>query len=225
MVSKVWNPTVKLAVVIMMATLLISMVVYRFWGERAEQSDISQDQGEVDLLPPNSENAVVHRGGNRAMMEKNAKSLIEINEAILEDLRVNHRNGEIRLVATVTGQDSERVIRVERFEQIGDASNSQSPNPVMADHNIETDVKHGAATIRFGPIPDYSRSSFAGPQQPTIIKTEKLPVAENEQRHRIESLLNEHPNLKLVEIDSESVRQLPDLHFLPPAGGAAILYW
>lgn len=232
--SKVWNPTVKLVVFIMTAAFLAFVVMHRFEGGGAKQSDAIQDhrqaqtpsEAQSDPVPSGSESTVAQsRGGNRAMMENNAKSLIEINEAILEDLRIHHRNGEIRLVATVTGQDDERVVRIERLEQSGDASNSKSAVQVTEDQKPETELKRGGATIRFGPIPDYSRGSFAGPQHPVTIKTETLPVTENTQRHRIESLLNAHPNLKLVELDSEGIRRLPDLDFLSPAGGAAILYW
>jgi hypothetical protein len=223
MVSAVWTLTTKLAMVVLTTALLIAVAVPKFL-DWTKQGDMNQEQSESDPVPTDPVSAVEKSsGGNRAMMEKNAKALIEVNEAILEDLRMNHQDGEIRLVATVVGQDGERVIRVERLEQLGNSPHSKSANTVVADQE-KTDGKSSAATIRFGPIPDYSRSSFTG-KPPTAIKTERLPLSDSEQRHRIEALFKKHPDLKLVELTPEAIRQLPDVNLTSPGGGAALLYW
>ncbi|KAA6184096.1 hypothetical protein F2Q65_13570 [Thiohalocapsa marina] len=197
--------------------------------------------------------------GNKALMEANAQALIEINEAVLEQLQVGDQDGQYRLLARVVEREGERVIRVERLERSDVAAEpilspipaptlapapvptpvptsspalapaapvlDPDPDPASAAVPVSSSAPSGGATVRYGPIPDYSSGAFHnGTGRGVRAAALPIPDSVGEQR-RLQVLFDAHPDLQLIELTPEEIRQIPKAGAIAPGGGAALLFW
>ena len=111
--------------------------------------------------------------GNSALMERNAEELIDINQAVLEGLKAGSQDGEYRLMARIVEQNGERVIKVDRFEQLGPpAPQGDTSRPV----EVGTTGATGGGKAVLAPLGDSSHSIPFG-QIPAEYRTSPPGVA------------------------------------------------
>ncbi|MBP9602869.1 MAG: hypothetical protein KBE53_02125 [Chromatiaceae bacterium] len=172
--------------------------------------------------------------GNSALMERNAAELIDINQEVLEGLKAGSQDGEYRLMARIVEQNGERVIKVDRFEHAG------PPDP-QGENSRPFEVRTTGITgggkavlapfgdpspsIRFGPIPAEYRTSPQGAPSAAGLATAPLPIPLTDGRQKLEVLFNSHPNIQLIDLTPEDIKQLAPLKSINIGGGAALLYW
>ena len=172
--------------------------------------------------------------GNSTLMERNAEELIDINREVLEGLKAGNQDGEYRLMARIVEQNGERVIKVDRFEHLGppDPQGETSRPFEVRTTGVTGGGKEVLApfgdhspSIRFGPIPaDYSTSPQGAPLA-TGLATAPLPIPVTDGRQKLEILFNRHPNIQVIDLSPEDIKQLAPLKSINIGGGAALLYW
>lgn len=172
--------------------------------------------------------------GNSALMERNAEELIDINREVLEGLKAGSQDGEYRLMARILEQNGERVIKVDRFERLGSPDTGGDTSLPIAvrtsgdkDGGKEVLAPFGdkSSSIRFGPIPTtYSTNLQGAPLTPSLA-TAPLPIPVTAGRQQLEVLFNTHPNIKVINLSPEEIKQLAPLKSINIGGGAALLYW
>ena len=172
--------------------------------------------------------------GNSALMERNAEELIDINQAVLEGLKAGSQDGEYRLMARIVEQNGERVIKVDRFEQLGPPA---PPGDTSRPFEMGTTEATGGGkailapfgdtspSIRFGPIPAEYRTSPPGAPSAAGVATAPLPIPLTDGRQKLEVLFNRHPNIQVMDLTPEDIKQLAPLKSINIGGGAALLYW
>jgi hypothetical protein len=67
--------------------------------------------------------------GNRAMMERNAQELVDINREVLDALKAGSQDGEYRLTARIVEENGRRVIKLDRFERLGGTGGGLGATP------------------------------------------------------------------------------------------------
>jgi hypothetical protein len=172
--------------------------------------------------------------GNSTLMERNAEELIDINREVLEGLKAGSQDGEYRLMARIVEQNGERVIKVDRFERLG------PPEPeagTSRPFELQTTANTGggkevlapfgdhAPSIRFGPIPAAHDTNPQAAPLAAGLATAPLPIPPANSRQKLEVLFNSHPNLKMIDLSPEDIKQLAPLKSINIGGGATLLYW
>lgn len=118
--------------------------------------------------------------GNRALMERNARELIGVNQAILEALGTGIQEGEYQLSARVTMGPGQPQFQVDQLEVRGPAratdvgvSATRSPRPwgpsvsaptvpgAPASPDVLAPFGQTSPSLRFGPIPDQAELAVA----------------------------------------------------------------
>jgi len=170
--------------------------------------------------------------GNSAMMAQTAEDLIEINQEVLDGLKAGSQDGEYHLMARIVEHNGERIIKVDRFERLG----PPDPEGGIASHvGIQTAglgkgvlAPYGehAPSIRFGPIPtSYNLTGSQGAPLTSYHSTASLPMPVLDDRRKLEVLFNTHPNIKMIDLSPEDMKQLSPLKPLGTGGGGVLLYW
>ncbi len=172
--------------------------------------------------------------GNSTLMARNAGELIDINREVLEGLKTGNQDGEYRLMARILEQNGERVIKVDRFERLGSPDTREDtsrPTAVRTSGEKEGGKEvlapfgDKSSSIRFGPIPaTYSTDLQGAPTTPELA-TAPLPIPVMAGRQQLEVLFNTHPNIKMINLSPEDIKQLAPLKSINIGGGAALLYW
>ncbi len=172
--------------------------------------------------------------GNSILMARNAGELIDINREVLEGLKAGNQDGEYRLMARILEQNGERVIKVDRIERLGSPETGEDTSRPIAVRTSgdKEGGKEGLApfgdkssSIRFGPIPTtYSTDLQGAPLTPSLA-TAPLPIPVMAGRQQLEALFNTHPNIKMINLSPEDIKQLAPLKSINIGGGAALLYW
>lgn len=172
--------------------------------------------------------------GNSAMMDRNAEELIDINREVLEGLKAGNKDGEYRLRARILEQNGERVIKVDRFERLGPPdTGGETSRPFEV---RKTGDKEGgkevlapfgdnSSSIRFGPLPPSYNTDVQGAPLTPGLATAPLPIPVTAGRQELEVLFNSHPNIKMINLSPEDIKQLAPLKSINIGGGAALLYW
>jgi hypothetical protein len=57
------------------------------------------------------------------------------------------------------------------------------------------------------------------------LATAPLPIPLANSRQKLEVLFNSHPNLKMIDLSPEDIKQLAPLKSINIGGGATLLYW
>lgn len=166
--------------------------------------------------------------GNSTLMERNAEELIDINREVLEGLKAGSQAGEYRLMARIVEQNGEHVIKVDRFERLGETSRPFEVRTTEVNgggKEVLAPFGDHSPSIRFGPIPaDYRTSPQGAPLAPGLA-TAPLPIPVTDGRQKLEVLFNSHPNIQLIDLTPEDIKQLAPLKSINIGGGAALLYW
>lgn len=182
--------------------------------------------------------------GNRAMMEQNARELVEINREVLDSLQARQADGEYRLTARVVEEQGRRIIKVDRFDRVGPVENpSGSLDTPSTPAQIpvkggEAGAKQGvlgpygqySPMIRFGPIAETGSGqvfleSTRDPSPANQPQTAPAAASSTQIPPPLKALLQSHPNLKLIDLSLEEAKKLlPGASDLP-GGGAMLLLW
>jgi hypothetical protein len=171
---------------------------------------------------------------NSALMKRNAEELIDINREVLEGLKAGSQDGEYRLMARIVEQNGERIIKVDRFERLGppepEAGTSQPFKlQTMGDKGGGKEVLapfgDHSPSIRFGPIPSSHSTNPQGAPLAAALTTAPLPIPLADGRQKLEVLFNSHPDIKMIELSPEDIKQLAPLKSINIGGGATLLYW
>ncbi len=172
--------------------------------------------------------------GNSTLMERNAEELIDINREVLEGLKAGSQDGEYRLMARIVEQNGERVIKVDRFERLGppepEAGTSrpfelQTTGNTGGGKEVLAPFGDHAPSIRFGPIPASHRTNPQGAPLAAALTTAPLPIPLADGRQKLEVLFNSHPDIKMIDLSPEDIKQLAPLKSINIGGGATLLYW
>ena len=173
--------------------------------------------------------------GNSTLMERNAEELIDINREVLEGLKAGSQDGEYRLMARIVEQNGERVIKVDRFERLGPTPEPEADTSQPFELQTTGNTGGGKAvlapfgdhspSIRFGPIPAAHDTNPQAAPLAAGLATAPLPIPLANSRQKLEVLFNSHPNLKMIDLSPEDIKQLAPLKSINIGGGATLLYW
>lgn len=179
--------------------------------------------------------------GNRAMMEQNARELVEINREVLDSLQARQGDGEYRLTARVVEEHGRRIIKVDRFDRLGPPAehpNGPGNTAAIPEQTPVSGGETGAGQGVLGPYGQYApmirfgRVAETGSGQVFLDKAKEISPASQPQAapaaeipQPLEALLKTHPDLKLIDLSPEEVKKLIPGVSEQPGGGAMLLLW